>query len=245
MTSHISDELPQLLTGEATREVVQRSAAHLRSCEDCQQELVSAVVAHASLISAQRFAPEIVVRSTDPLPQRAVQAAQVEALPDLSSVFAQVRDEASTRPSVARRRQRRPLMAVAAVAAGALIGGGGVALIANDHPGTAVTQSIALSAFGVGHTSATATVTRSGQLALNASALPRLDANHRYEVWLTNGARTQMKPIGWIGDNGKAALTVPASLMKTYSDIEVSVQQVNDPTYTYSGTSVLRGSYSA
>ncbi len=245
MTTHISDELPQLLTGEATREVVQRAAAHLRSCEDCQQELVSAVVAHASLTSAQRFAPELVVRSTDRAPQRPADTAPVEPLPDLSSVFAQVRDEASARPSAARGRARRPLMAVAAVAAGALIGGSGVALIANVHRGAAVTQSIALSAFGVGHTGASATVTRSGELSLNASSLPRLDATHRYEVWLTNGARTQMKPIGWIGDNGKAAMSVPASLMKTYSDIEVSVQQVNDPTYTYSGTSVLRGSYSA
>ena len=30
---------------------------HLRTCPDCQQELVSAVVAHASLTSAHRFAP--------------------------------------------------------------------------------------------------------------------------------------------------------------------------------------------
>lgn len=245
MTAHISDELPRLLTGEATREVVQRSAAHLRSCEDCQQELVAAVVAHASLTSAQRFAPEIVTRSAVAPPQRAAQAPAAEPLPDLSQVFAQVREEASAWPEPAHRQRRRPLMAVAAVAAGALIGGGGVAVIVNHRPGAAVTQSIALSAFGVGHTTASATVTRGGELALNASSLPRLDATHRYEVWLTNGARTQMKPIGWIGDNGKAALTVPASLMRTYTDIEVSVQRVNDPTYTYSGTSVLRGSYSA
>ena len=54
--AHISDDLPRLLTGDATRDEVLAAAEHLRSCPDCQQELVSAVVAHASLTSAQRFA---------------------------------------------------------------------------------------------------------------------------------------------------------------------------------------------
>jgi hypothetical protein len=36
---------------------------------------------------------------------------------------------------------------------------------------------------------------------------------------------------------------VPANLMQSYRDIEVSVQQVDAATYEYSGRSVLRGSY--
>ena len=66
-TTHITDELPRLLTGDATRDEVLAAGAHLRTCIDCQQELVSATVAHASLASAQRFAPEIVAPRADDL----------------------------------------------------------------------------------------------------------------------------------------------------------------------------------
>jgi hypothetical protein len=82
-------------------------------------------------------------------------------------------------------------------------------------------------------------------MVLDAASLPKLDPEHRYEVWLTNKARSQMQPIGWIGTDGEATLTVPANLMSRYSAIEVSVQDVDAATYTYSGKSVLRGSYSA
>jgi hypothetical protein len=240
MTAHISNELPRLLTGEATRDVVQSAAAHLRTCEDCQQELVSAVVAHASLTSAQRFAPEIVSR---PSREHATTTENGE-LPDLSAVFAQVRQEASEAPRPARR-ERRTLYAVAAVAAGIVIGTGGTALIQNVGDNTPAGRSVALSAFDTGTTSAKATVSNDGQMLLDAASLPKLDPKHRYEVWLTNKARSQMQPVGWIGTNGEATLTVPANLMSRYSAIEVSVQDVDAATYTYSGTSVLRGSYSA
>lgn len=240
MTSHISEELPRLLSGEATRDVVRAAAVHLRTCEDCQQELVSAVVAHASLTSAQRFAPEIVGR-TD-LASAPVEPAP-DDLPDLSAIFAQVREEAEV-SSLPARRSRRPLYAVAAVAAGVLIGSGGAVLVQHAGSTTPASRSVALAAYDEGTVPAKATVTSAGQMRLDAASLPKLDAEHRYEVWLTNDERTQMQPIGWIGSDGKATLTVPGSLMSSYSDIEVSVQQVNAPTYTYSGTSVLRGSYS-
>lgn len=240
MTSHISEELPLLLTGEATREVVQAAASHLRVCADCQQELVSAVVAHAAVTSAHRFAPEVVIR---PVREPASRAEQ-DSLPDLSAVFAQVREEAASEPR-ATRRARRPLYAVAAVAAGVLIGTGGTVLIRNVGDNASPGRSVALAAFQHGTTSAKATVHNDGQMRLDAASLPTLDAAHRYEVWLTNEGRTQMQPIGWIATNGKASLTVPANLMSRFSDIEVSVQKVDASTYTYSGTSVLRGSYTA
>jgi hypothetical protein len=240
MTSHIADELPRLLTGEATRDVVLSAAAHLRTCEDCQQELVSAVVAHASLTSAQRFAPEIVAR---PAREHAAPAGD-GTLPDLSAVFAQVREEAKHASPTARR-SRRTLYAVAAVAAGIAIGTGGTALIQNVGDNTPAGRSVTLNAFASGTTSAQATVSKDGQMQLNAASLPKLDPAHRYEVWLTNKARSRMQPIGWIGTDGKATLTVPSNLMSHYSAIEVSVQDVGAATYTYSGTSVLRGSYSA
>jgi len=239
MTSHISEELPSLLTGEATRDVVQSAAAHLRACEDCQQELVSAVVAHASLTSAQRFAPEIVAH-----PARDTSSVAQDALPDLSTIFAQVREEAAVAPRLARR-SRRPLYAVAAVAAGIVIGGGGAAVIQNVGNNAPTGRTVALAPFGQGTATAKATVSKDGRMRLDAASLPKLDSPNRYEVWLTDPARTRMQPIGWIGADGKATLTVPANLMSGYSDIEVSVQNVNADTYTYSGTSVLRGAYRA
>lgn len=238
MTSHISEELPRLLTGEATRDVVQSAASHLRSCEDCQQELVSAVVAHASLTSAHRFAPEIVAQ---PAHEQAP-SAHSENLPDLSAIFAQVREEAGSAPRAARR-SRRPLYAVAAVAAGIVIGTGGTALIQNVGSNSPDGRNVALTAFDKGTTTARATVAKNGRIHLDAASLPRPDAQHRYEVWLTDDARTRLQPIGWIGADGKATLTVPGDLMSSFNDIEVSVQEITADTYTYSGTSVLRGSY--
>jgi hypothetical protein len=239
MTSHISEELPRLLRGEASREVVQDAAAHLRECEDCQQELVSAVVAHASLTSAQRFAPELAARP-GPEPTPAMTPAP---LPDLSAVFAQVREEAQADAPAAGRSRRPVLLAAAAVAAGVLIGGGATVALQHAGDNSPAGRSVALAAYDTGTSSGEATVAKNGRMRVDAGSLPGLDAKHRYEVWLTNAARTQMQPIGWIGTDGRATLTVPADLMSNFSDIEVSVQQVDAADYTYSGTSVLRGSY--
>lgn len=241
MTGHISEELPRLLTGEATREEVQSAAEHLRDCEDCKQDLVSAVVAHASLTSAQRFAPDVATRPADQSVQPAPSVPPAP-LPDLSAVFAQVRAEADSDQPKARR-ARRPMLVAAAVAAGLVIGGAGTVLVQNVGDNSPSGRSVALSAFDTGTTSGKATVAKDGRMRLNAASLPSLDARHRYEVWLTNAERTRMQPVGWIGTDGKATLTVPANLMSGFSDIEVSVQQVDASTYTYSGTSVLRGSY--
>ncbi len=103
--NHISDDLPLLLTGDATRDVVIEAAAHLRTWVDCQQELVSAVVAHASLMSAHRFAPEIVASDHD-LVEATDESAEPAALPDLSGVFAEARADATVVP-ISRFRGRR------------------------------------------------------------------------------------------------------------------------------------------
>ena len=237
-TPHIADELPAMLTGEAPRDVVGSAASHLRECDDCRQELVAAVVAHASLASAQRFAPELVkvLAETD----TTIELPETDALPDMSAVFAQARADAaaeSARPT----RSRTRIFAAAAVAAGVLVGGGAITLVELSGS-NAKSTTVALAAYGIGSVGGRATVTN-GQMNLDAAALPRLDATHRYEVWLTDTSRTRMQPIGWVDANGKAQLTVPANLMSQYRAIEVSVQQINAPDYTYSGTSVLRGTY--
>jgi hypothetical protein len=238
MTGHISEELPRLLTGEASRDVVFEAASHLRECVDCQQELVSAVVAHASLTSAHRFAAELV---------QADRSEPVESdipLPDLSAIFAQVRQEADSPVGRARQRVRRlPVRGlIGAAAAVAVIGAGVGTYVAVGGDSSTAGQSVALAAFQTGTSSAHATI-KGATVTLDAHTLPKI-AGQRYEVWLTNAARTQMQPIGWIGANGKASMTVPSDLISRYSDIEVSVQAVASSGYQYSNVSVLRGAYS-
>jgi hypothetical protein len=243
VSNHISEDLPRLLTGEAGRDDVLAAAAHLRTCPDCQQELVSAVIAHASLTSAHRFAPEIVAPRM--VEQHDGEDAPAGPLPDLSAIFAQVRAEAAP-PAPGTHRRWRPLYGIAAAAAGVLIGGSAVALVVDNGGSSSDTvagRRVELGSFGVGQTTAVATVTAAGQMKIDATSLPDPGSRKRYEVWLTNSQRSQMQPIGWIGNDGKATLTIPADLMGQYQDIEVSVQDVGADGYNYSGTSVLRGSY--
>src|SRR5690242_352968 len=184
MINHVSDELPRLLTGEASHDDVMVAAVHLRGCVDCQHELVSHVVAHASLTSAQRFAPEVVQRpATDNFAADDSAVAEADALPDLSAVFAQVRREAEQdiRPDRARRRRR--YLIGAAAAAVVAVGAGTAVYVATNHNG-APTRTVTLAAFGKGHTSATATID-GGTIQLDATSLPKLTGKH-YEVWLTN-----------------------------------------------------------
>ena len=242
MSTHVSDELPRLLTGEASHDDVMSAAAHLRTCVDCQHELVSHVVAHASLTSAQRFAPEIVHRpATDNFTADDSAGEPADELPDLSAVFAQVRREAEQGFRPEREHHRRPYLVAAAAAAVVAVGSGAVIYAATRGGETAgTTRTVALAAFGKGHTSATATID-GGAVSLDATSLPKLSGK-RYEVWLTNDQRTRMQPIGWIGNDGRANLTVPPEMMTQYGDLEVSVQSATAPDYQYSGTSVLRGS---
>src|SRR3954451_4907826 len=235
---HLSDDIPRLLTGDASREEVLAAAEHLRSCPDCQQELVSAVVAHASLTSAHRFAPDIMAADPD-----ISEDASVGPLPDLSAMFEQVRSEAAVAPAApaAGVRHRRRLIAVAAAAA-VVLGGGGV--IIAETVGSSSSDSsvvtVSLRAFDKGHSPAFAKVPGKTML-IDSTDLPRLDSGHWYEVWLTDGARKRMQSLGAIGSDNRAQLTVPANVMAEYSAIEVSVQRTNET--AYSGVSVLRGAY--
>jgi hypothetical protein len=244
-STHISEDLPRLLTGDATRDEVMAAADHLRTCPDCQQELVSAVVAHASLTSAQRFAPEIVAPEAPVQEQAEI---PVSSLPDMSAMFAKVREEASTSASAsgqparpAWRRQR--LLAVAAAAA--VLVGGGVTIAETVGSGSSSPQqasrSLSLRAFDLGKEPAKVTLIGAGTMRIDATALPKLDGAHFYEVWLTDAARKRMQAVGSIGRDNLAQLTVSSNVMSEYSAIEVSVQRTDET--AYSGKSVLRGSY--
>lgn len=248
MSTHLTDDLPRLLTGEATRSETLAAAEHLRACVDCQQELVSAVVAHASLTSAQRFAPEIVAGPRATNVTRGAEdepAADRSPQPDLSAVFAQVRRESAEgfRPDGAEQPQsRRRGYLIAAVAAAVVVVGAGAGIYAASSGSSGpTTRAVALSAYDRGTTSATAHI-GDGTVEL-ATSLPQL-RHKRYEVWLTDTARKRMQPIGWIGADGTARLTVPGVMMRQYQDIEVSVQDLGARNYDYSGESVLRGAIS-
>lgn len=225
MTSHVHDDLPLLLSGEADRATVAAAAEHLRGCEDCREELISALVAHASLTSAARFAPA----------PAAVESQRPASLPDLGPVFAQVEAEEAS----GRRRWRGRWLAAAAVA-GVAIGGGAV-VVARNVDNSPSAQTVRLAAFGVGHDPATAKVTGGDRMRLDATALPGAGTGKLYEVWLTDAARTRMYPVGSLGADRTGTFTVPPDLMKTYTAIEVSVQPLDKS--AYSGVSVLRGNY--
>jgi hypothetical protein len=61
-------------------------------------------------------------------------------------------------------------------------------------------------------------------------------------VWLTDTARKNLQPVGWVGADGKTSLQIPSNLLDQFTNIEVSVQKVGQP-YAFSGVSVLRGNY--
>jgi hypothetical protein len=228
MTPHISDDLPALLTGEATRDETLAAAAHLRTCADCQQELVSAVIAHASLASARRFAPDV-IRSAGGT------AEATPALPELPELpqFPELGDVVGTR--------RRRTLALAAAAV-VVLGGAGVTLAETvGSGGSSSGTTVVLDAFDIGTHTAKATVGDTGSMRIDASALPKLDREHVYEVWLTNAARTRLQAVGSISNDNRAQLTVSPKVMSQYSAIEVSIQGVLQT--AYSGTSVLRGTY--
>jgi hypothetical protein len=236
MSAHISDDLPRLLTGDATRDVVLDAAEHLRSCPDCQQELVSAVVAHASLTSAHRFAPEIVAAGLD----SGDGGADVPAgsLPDLSAVFSQVRQEAAQ--PTARPKRRLALVAVAAAAA-VVVGGGVTVAVVSSGTDQPASRSVALAPVGATRATAKATIIGSGRMKIDATALPKLDSTHQYEVWLTDNLGVHKQPVGFIGNDNRADITVPSRVMSQYSDIAVSIQGVDQT--EYSGNTVVLGSY--
>jgi hypothetical protein len=244
VNGHVSDDLPRLLTGEASRDEVMAAAAHLRDCVDCRDELISDVVAHASLRSAQRFAPEIIAEllpggADDAAGEAADDAGQADRpLPDLSAVFEQVRREsAEPEPTVVPTRRSRRLLAAAAAAFVVVAGGVTIYEVASSPSETG--RTVRLGPFGVGRTSGTAHI-NGGTITVNAASLPDLE-NRFYEVWLTNKARTEMQPVGWLGTDGIARISVRSGMLVKFPDLEVSVQ---DPAkgYQYSNVSVLRGS---
>jgi predicted anti-sigma-YlaC factor YlaD len=232
---HMSDDLPRLLTGDATREEVMIAAEHLRMCPDCRQELVSTVVGHASLTSAHRFAPEIVAslsRSTD-------DDVPVGPLPDMSAIFAKVRAEAAT--TSGRKLPRRRWLVAAAAAV--VMAGAGVTIAETVGSGSSskvAAQTVRLQPVGSIRAAATATIS-AGRMRIDAAALPELDPSRQYEVWLANGTGSSLRPLGYVGTDRTAELPAPTSVLARYSYIAISIQKTDQ--IAFSGDMIVRGRY--
>jgi anti-sigma-K factor RskA len=233
MNQHISDDLPRLLTGDADRAETLAAAEHLRTCLDCQQELVSAVVAHAALSSARRVAAPRVAA-----PVEAYVEPTAAALPDMSAVFARVRDEAARTGHSSKR--RRALIAVAAAAVVATAGGITIAETVGSSSSTHQDAQTVLLQLRNPQTGGPARVTVTGdRMHLDATSLPKLDSAHQYEVWLVDA--TRLRPLGYVGGDRTADLIVPASVMSQYNSVAISVQ--GNQQVQFSGDVVARGSY--
>ncbi len=248
--AHVYEELPALLRGEADRATVSSAAAHLRECEDCRQELISALLAHAALASAARYAPDLAAMLAGPAAEPAgdagdepppAAAAQPDPalLPDFGPILASVR--ADRPPGPARPpRAFRPRWLAAAAVVGIGLGVGGVAAADALHTGPSA-RTVQLAAFGTGTVPATAKIVGGHEVKVDAAALPTPGPDRLYEVWLTNKARTQMYAVGSLPAGRTGTFTVAPALLHTYSALEVSVQPLSDS--GYSGVSVLRGTY--
>jgi hypothetical protein len=271
VNEHVFDELPLLLTGEADRATVTAVTLHLRECDDCRDELIAALAGHAALMSAAKYAPDLIALvdtgssvATNDTDRPGPPASRVS--PDLSAVFAEIRaevdrgagrddreqtsgprhrpridDQPTAKPSGRPARGRR--LWLAAAAAVVVVGGGGGAYLAQSGGSSTPTRPLALSAYDQGTSAASAQLIGDNKMSLDASSLPQLSAGNYYEVWLTNAGRTAMAPVGVLDADRKATITVPASEMADYAAVEVSVQKTAG-IGSYSGHSVLRGSYS-
>lgn len=242
MNAHVSHDLPRLLTGDATRDEALAAARHLRTCPDCQQELVAAVVAHAALVSAQRFAPQMVGHDQGQEQQVTARGEpSVAPLPDMSAVFAKVRAEAGTQQRRHKRLSRRQWL-VGAAAAAVVVGGGVTAAeLVVGGSSHAPAQMVALHAVGDVHGSATATIS-DGTMRIDATALPKLGPSRQYEVWLVARSGQQLRPLGYVGQNRTASLPVARQVMSRYNAIAISVQTTDQA--TFSGDVVVSGDYS-
>jgi hypothetical protein len=165
--------------------------------------------------------------------------AQVRAEADME---AQDRSPAKARHSGSRRRPPTAWLVAAAAVVVLVVGGGATALAVHGSSSSQPSRALALAAYGEGTNPATARLIGDNKMQLNASSLPALASGNYYEVWLTNGARTEMAPIGVLNSDRTASFTVPASEMSSFAAVEVSVQATAG-VGAYSGHSVLRGTY--
>jgi hypothetical protein len=248
--AHVADELPGLLAGECDREQTFTLAAHLRACPQCQEELVSVVVASGILRATARAeqapsvpAPSLAVPpspaiSPSPLPSSSESTSSPGAgAPDTPEWLTR-----ATRPGPAGWGTRRRLAALAAavvIVAGAVAAGLG--LSSSSAPVTNRAALRALQAPAGAHGAVTVTAASGArQVQVSTAGLPAPGQGHYYEVWLLDPATLKMLPMGALAPSGHATFGVATGLMAGYSAVDVSLQ-ANNGNPVHSATSVLRG----
>ncbi len=237
--AHVADELPALLAGECTREQTLAVAAHLRRCPECQEELVSMVVAAGTLRAAARAE-----RTSAPAP------ATPPAPPELSAPPAPSETPDTSDPEIPewlkripdRPRRRRRLFALAAaivIAAGAIAAGLGLSSSGPPVLNQAALHPLQAPAGASGAVTVTA-ASGARQVQVSTDGLPAAGQGHYYEVWLLDPATLKMMPMGALAPSGQATFGVAAGLMAGYSAVDISLQ-ANNGNPVHSAVSVLRG----
>lgn len=231
-TDHDTNEFIGLLTGEASRDETSAMAERLRTCDECRQELVDVVVAHAALTAAARTARAFAS------PNEPAEELAPLRIPD---------DPANSRPASRdkpRSRGWRMAWVAAAVVLVAILGVS-FGLVRSHHGSTVVAQSTLHPLDGPPNASGSITALAEGSnrvLTVHTRQLRSLSSQTYYEVWLLNPVTLKMLPVGVLPPSGTGTYNMNASLMNGYSAVDVSIQ-ANNGNPAHSKVSVLRGYY--
>ena len=237
--AHVADDLPALLAGEATREETLAVAAHLRACPQCQEELVSIVVAAGALRAAARaeHAPSAAVPPSSVLFSSDENGSGGASAPDTPEWLGQISRRGPAGWST--RRRLAALAAAVVIVAGAIAAGLGLSTSSSPVVNRAALHPLQAPASASGAVTVTAAAT-ARQVQVSTDGLPAPGQGRYYEVWLLDPATLKMMPMGALAPSGQATFGVAAGLMAGYSAVDISLQ-ANNGNPVHSAVSVLRG----
>jgi anti-sigma factor RsiW len=235
--AHVADDLPALLAGEATRDETLAVAAHLRACPQCQEELVSIVVAAGTLRAAAR-AEQFPARAEIASPATSSsEDSSTTAAPPAPEWLARIPRRGPAGWST--RRRLAALAAAVVIVAGAIAAGLGLSASSSPVVNRAALHPLQAPASASGAVTVTAAAT-ARQVQVSTDGLPAPGQGHYYEVWLLDPATLKMMPMGALAPSGQASFGVAAGLMAGYSAVDISLQ-ANNGNPVHSAVSVLRG----
>ncbi len=223
---HPSDELAGLVAGELGLDDLRAVTRHLRSCAQCQAELVEVAAGLGALRGVEREG-----------------LAQIDEAPPMAVVPLGVVPVTGS----ARTGRNRPLfLAVAAalvlvvlLSAGLLFSRRG-----NDTEPPLAGPTVVLNPIGTvdAHGSVHMTDTGPTQVMTVDSKLPSAPSGSFYEVWLLQPQTGQMLAVGVLPNGGTADYALPTDIVGRYQAVDISLQPDNGVT-THSADSVLRATY--
>lgn len=214
--AHVVEELPALLAGELDLESSREVTGHLRSCTDCQHELVEV----AAGIGLMR---------------------RLDALSDSES-----KSTASAVAVAAPRSgswTRATKLAVAAVVL-VLVGFASTAVLLANRDDAGPQARVELTPVAAGSGAGSVAMRASGttqamQVDTSLGAAPR---DRYYEVWLLDRESGKMLPVGVLPPDGRGTYRLPNDLLAGYDTVDISLQP-DDGSTQHSSESVLRADY--